>query len=269
MRTLPPTVLALPILLASTHVLVAQPATAPVIDGSIPGGNLLTIAGSRFGTAPSVTLNGSPVTIVVSSDTAIVVQIPTGLGPGSYTLVVINSQNHQTGTSVATIGAVGPQGPQGIQGIQGPPGSQGIQGQQGNPGVQGPMGPSDGYMADARLVSITADDFQANTVVTKLQLPTGSYMVFGKVTMLIGPDITGSIPFTFVRCTLDGIDYATHQVQPVSLPGGVLFDVHVQGAFVLSGSATVSLMCGSLNPSVTTAASGRLSAIKVGQMHIQ
>src|SRR5215471_949263 len=90
-------------LLFTLQMLCAQPQTAPIIDDSIPSANLLAIDGSHFGTAPSVTLDGNPVTISSSSDTMIVVQIPPGLSPGSYRLVVTNGQTHQTGSSTATI----------------------------------------------------------------------------------------------------------------------------------------------------------------------
>jgi hypothetical protein len=129
----------------------AQSTTAPQINSSVVNTSTkqLTIMGSQFGSAtPVVRLDGTPVTVVSNTNSTLVVQIPPSLSPGSYTLIVTNAQNSQTGTSVVTIGAVGPQGPTGpqgpigFQGPQGPAGAQGPQGPSGPAGAQGPQGPS-------------------------------------------------------------------------------------------------------------------------------
>jgi hypothetical protein len=60
----------------------AQSQSAPVINSSIANANLLSITGSRFGSAvPSVTLDGNPVK-VDSSNVDVVLQImPTQYPP--------------------------------------------------------------------------------------------------------------------------------------------------------------------------------------------
>ncbi len=274
MRKLAPSLLTLQLFFLLSGPSAAQPQTAPIINDSLPSGDILVINGSHFGTAPAVTLNGSPVTVSNSSDTTIVVQVPPALGPGSYTLVVINGQTHQTGTSVGTIGAVGPtgpQGPQGPQGVQGSVGPQGLPGAPGATGADGPTGPSDGYSANANfLINIDSDDLQASTGVVKLQLPTGSYLIFGKVSMLITPDpFTMSQTYGFVRCTLDGINFSEHEVPQTTLPQGIHFALNVQSAAVLSSPGTATLTCGSSNPGNTVSYGASISAVLVGQLHLQ
>jgi hypothetical protein len=138
-------------------------------------------------------------------------------------------------------------------------------------GVQGPIGPSDGYSADSNgILNITSGDFQANTVVAQLQLPRGSYLVFGKVSIQISPDpFTANQTYGFVRCSLDGINYSEHEVPQATLPAGIHFALNVQSKFILAGPGTVSLSCGSNNFANTVAYSATVSAIQVGQLHLQ
>ena len=106
----------------------------------------LFVAGTGFGSAPVVTLDGMPVggVSVNATGTALTALMPT-LTPGSYLLVVKeHAKRHDDdddGARVAsfalTVGAVGPEGPTGPQGIQG---AQGLQGPQGIPGPAGPQG---------------------------------------------------------------------------------------------------------------------------------
>ena len=125
----------------------------------------LALAGAGFGVDPGrVTLNGGPLTLLFWTDTEILVQLPPGLGPGSYLLTVFRPRSHgrrderrdernedkdgpeQEATFVATIGAVGPQGdrgevgPKGETGLPGEPGPQGIQGATGETGATGATG---------------------------------------------------------------------------------------------------------------------------------
>ncbi|HEY2012186.1 MAG TPA: IPT/TIG domain-containing protein [Bryobacteraceae bacterium] len=257
MRKLFPLLLTLQILFAPAGVLLAQPQTAPVVANSIPSGSLVTIDGAHFGTAPAVTLNGSPLTLVSSTDTQIVAQIPPGLAPGSYTLVVINGQNRQTGTSVVTIGAVGPQG------LPGAPGA---------PGAQGPVGPSDGYSAHnisgAFLSSGNSIGFPTTAAVS-FQLPAGSYLVFAQASFYTPAETTGPpVPFSFVRCTLDGANYS-QRLAPTSTTDTLYFTLNVQGWFILPAPAAVTMFCLEQFPAGTAVFDGTISAIRVGQLHLQ
>src|SRR5690348_16689765 len=87
-----------------------QSSTVPNILGSnVDSTNQITLSGSSFGTIePTVTLDGTSLAVNLFTDTQVVDVVPAGMPPGSYQLVVTNSQNHQAGASVATIGAVGP-----------------------------------------------------------------------------------------------------------------------------------------------------------------
>ena len=257
----------------------AQPQTAPVINDSLPSGSMLVINGSHFGTAPAVTLDGTAVTVSNSSDITIVVQVPPSLDPGSYTLVVTNSQTHQTGTSVATIGAVGPMGPQGPQGIQGLPGQQGLPGTPGAAGAPGPIGPSNGYDHFGGTVGpILGVDDTAPTTVASLQLPAGSYVAFGKsefsYTVFYGGPPSPPVPF--IRCTIDGSEYSEHEFAAHTIPAPatpidvseVRWTLSVHGAFTLAAPATINMSCYSANGTTgIVALYPRLSAIRLGQLN--
>jgi hypothetical protein len=134
------------LLVASTFLTVhASWAADPVIYGSVvnPSTSQITISGKLFspaGTAPTVTLDNTTLSLVSFTNQTVVANLLAGFVPGSYRLSITNSSN-QTTTSVATLGAIGPQGPQGPQGSQGPKGAVGAKGAQGPPGAQGPAGP--------------------------------------------------------------------------------------------------------------------------------
>jgi hypothetical protein len=114
----------------------------------------LTITGSNFGTsAPTVTVDGLPLTLVSYSATIVVADLPNSLippaGPAASYLLVLTNNGSKAQPSVdfdLTIGAVGPQGsqgpagPGGAQGLQGTTGPAGPSGSQGPQGIQGPQG---------------------------------------------------------------------------------------------------------------------------------
>jgi hypothetical protein len=97
---------------------------------TIAGTSLLPASGSQ-----AVYLDGELLTLVSSSSTQIVADLPTGLPAGSFRLVV------GTGVFDVTNGAVGPAGAQGPGGATGPAGPQGPTGPQGATGPTGPTGP--------------------------------------------------------------------------------------------------------------------------------
>lgn len=107
----------------------------------------LIIEGRNFdnGWKTEVWLSGMPLTVVSSSESQIIANLPLVMMDGSYQLVV------KTGLGLmridvfegVTIGAEGPQGETGTvgpEGPQGPAGPQGLPGPQGDPGPAGPQG---------------------------------------------------------------------------------------------------------------------------------
>jgi hypothetical protein len=90
---------------------------------TIAGTSLLPTSGS-----PAVTLDGIALTLVSSSSTKIVADLPSGLGAGSFRLVVNTGVFDVTNGAVGPAGATGPAGPHGPTGAAGPAGPTGPQG---------------------------------------------------------------------------------------------------------------------------------------------
>ena len=118
---------------------------------------LLTIWGRHFGDrTPRVTLAGNELVVLESGPEQIVAQLPAGIEPGTYRLVV--SRGRRGGSEAGSFdlsiggddstgppGPAGPEGPPGPTGPEGPPGPlgpTGPTGPQGMPGVPGPTGPT-------------------------------------------------------------------------------------------------------------------------------
>jgi hypothetical protein len=122
----------------------------PVIESATvnysPTPNQLTITGKSLAPekgAPSVTLDGTALSLISHNSTVVVAKLPNGLAPGSYNLSLRTSILPVLGQSApftVTIGTTGPTGPQGPPGEQGPAGSQGPQGNPGSTGATGPAG---------------------------------------------------------------------------------------------------------------------------------
>jgi hypothetical protein len=116
--------------------------TAPVVVSVVADlvHSQITVTGQRLTPAtgsPAVHLDGTLLTLVSSTSTQIVADLPAGLGAGAFELTVSN------GTSAnfdVTIGTVGPQGPAGPTGAQGPKGATGSTGPAGPTGPSGPTG---------------------------------------------------------------------------------------------------------------------------------
>ena len=85
-------------------------------------GTQITINGNQFGVnAPMVTLDGTALPVVSSTDTSATAQLPTGIAAGAYLLTVESNDrrgdaDHRTAFFEAAIGAIGQTGPQGPQG---------------------------------------------------------------------------------------------------------------------------------------------------------
>ena len=103
----------------------------------------ITITGASLTAtgAPVVKLDSATLTLVSSSSTQIVANLPAGLAAGTYRMTVSNGSGTQ-GLFDVTNGAVGPQGPAGPSGPQGPTGAAGPAGPQGPTGATGPQGPA-------------------------------------------------------------------------------------------------------------------------------
>jgi hypothetical protein len=98
----------------------------------------ITITGASLTAtgAPVVKLDSVALTLVSSSSTQIVANLPAGLAAGTYRITVSNGSG-TLGVFDVTNGAVGPQGP---AGPAGPQGATGATGPQGPAGPQGPSG---------------------------------------------------------------------------------------------------------------------------------
>jgi collagen triple helix repeat protein len=120
----------------------------------------LIIDGIHFGAlTPVVTLAGTALTVLTSTDTHIVAMLPSGgVDPATYSLIVFATLPRSSATVPSlpfdvTIGAVGPPGPKGDpgpagaagapgpKGDPGPMGATGLQGPKGDKGDPGPQGP--------------------------------------------------------------------------------------------------------------------------------
>jgi hypothetical protein len=105
--------------------------------------NQITIAGTNLLPAsgpPVVYLDGILLTLVSSSSTKIVADMPAGLSSGSFRLLVGAGVFDVTNGAVGPTGATGPAGPQGATGSAGPTGATGPAGAAGPQGSQGVPG---------------------------------------------------------------------------------------------------------------------------------
>jgi len=104
----------------------------------------LVIAGQHLLSkgALSVSLAGAPLSVMSATDSEIVAQLPRGLEPGAYLLVLSPGPERFALSFVLTIGTTGPPGAAGAPGREGPPGEPGANGINGGPGPAGPTGPA-------------------------------------------------------------------------------------------------------------------------------
>jgi hypothetical protein len=177
----------------------AQPSPAAAAAPSIVSAvvnvvqNQITIAGEHLipkKGSPTVDLDGTLLTLVSSSSTQIVADLPAGLGAGTFQLTVSNGASASFDVTIGTVGPQGPAGPTGPAGAQGPKGAtgatgpagptgaQGPQGAQGPTGPQGPAGPA-GMIWRGAWFSLTAysiDDavsFSGSSYIATAAIPAG------------------------------------------------------------------------------------------------
>ncbi len=115
-----------------------------VISATVDRANeILFVNGFNFGNSPSVWLELSPLTVISSTPTQVVVHFPSAVADGTYLLLVERGPSQADrdlfDLAVATPGR-GPEGPRGPEGDQGPQGVQGEPGPKGDTGPQGPKG---------------------------------------------------------------------------------------------------------------------------------
>jgi hypothetical protein len=119
-------------------------AQTPTIVGAIVNSatKQITITGASLTAtgAPVVKLDSATLTLVSSSGTQIVANLPAGLAAGTYRMTV-NNGSGTPGIFDVSNGVVGPQGPAGPAGPQGATGATGPAGPQGATGATGPAGP--------------------------------------------------------------------------------------------------------------------------------
>jgi hypothetical protein len=170
--------------LAILSVFAAYVAYGQVIRSAIinSASKQITIAGSNLPASPTVALDGISLTLVSSSSTKIVADLPTGLTAGSFRLSV--------GTLVfdVTNGAVGPAGPAGPTGPQGATGPAGLQGPS---GPQGPPGPGVGPGTTNFIPLWTGSTTLGNSVLSQAGVNVG----IGTTTPGSMLDVAGDINF--------------------------------------------------------------------------
>ena len=194
---------ALPLLAASPSV------TSTTINYAL-NPNQITISGTNFlsgTTKPVVVLNGAPLTLISSTESTIVANMPSpALAAGTYTLTIKAS----TGTLAmfgVTNGAVGPQGPMGAPGATGAPGITGPAGPTGAAGpigAAGPTGPTGAtgpqglpgptlpptLYGAAFAGGVNVGSGTSGTDIADLTLPPGAYLLHAVVTGAPGTNDT-------------------------------------------------------------------------------
>lgn len=154
-------------------------------------------------------------------------------------------------------GATGPQGPSGPQGPTGPQGLPGTVGNPGPEGPEGPIGPSDGYS-----VPLSDDTFTDEPVVlARLIVPAGTYLV--DAAAYVSLETTGG-PFDTVSCGLGGPGSA---FASVSAFGQVTFPL-ASSVEIAEPEGEIRLECVK-GQAGSVRATGTLTAVKVGTLHLQ
>jgi len=124
----------------------AQAQVIPVISSAAVnyGNNTLTLAGTGFGSSPTIKLGSVTLTAETATATQIVAAFPSTSPPGSFIpgtyFLDVSFSNHLISVFAVAMGAAGPQGPVGAQGFPGAPGATGPQGPAGPVGAQGFQG---------------------------------------------------------------------------------------------------------------------------------
>jgi hypothetical protein len=227
---------------------------------------ILILGTNLGGSSASVTLDGMPLTVESASASQIVAVLPASVAavPGSYLMTVARGNGEpQHDEFVLTVGAVGEKGPQGLKGETGAPGAPGgvgPAGAQGAKGDIGPIGPSDAYVSSVDAVAVNLGPV---TVVTRVIVPPGSYVL--STVFRVHTDganssgVCGMTPTSNNNPSVDAENYS------VSASAGEKF---VQlNTLTVTETTGVTLFCLSTSPYTTAYVTGKLSVIKVGVIH--
>lgn len=237
---------------------------AAALAGVVAGATLIAPAIAARGAAKEiyscVTESTGSLRIINADDTCL---------PGEELLTWneqgVRGPRGKTGPRGAT-GATGPQGargfagPPGPQGAQGPAGPQGLPGEVGNPGPegpQGPIGPSDGYSAPLADDTFTEEP----RVLARLVLPAGTYLV--DLAAFVTLDVSGG-PFNTVSC---GLDTAGESFTSITAFGQTTFPI-ATSVEILEPEGEIVVECAK-GESGSAQASGVITAVKVGTLHLQ
>ena len=245
------------------------------------GANQVTFNGGGFEPlkkAPTVLLNGAPLTIDSFTNTQIVATLPANTTAGTYVVIVASSIGEFTEVDL-TYGAAGPQGPvgpPGATGAQGPPGPQGPEGIMGNPGPQGPAGPAGpagGVLSYSAFYEfITGNTISSVGAVQPLSevtlLKAGTYIIGGEQTLSNGNSSQTQHPFCSVSKTSgDPFDPAGPGLAEVwsILPAAATNTIAISGFYtVQTAPVTLYLNCFSNeDPNNIYNFGGTLTAIQV------
>jgi Collagen triple helix repeat (20 copies) len=182
---------------------------------------------------------------------------------------------YQTGAAGAQgpAGSQGPMGPAGLDGAQGPQGSPGVDGADGAQGPQGPAGPPGVDGAGAGLASSTTRPVRVRrhaTVLERLQLAAGSYVLMAKVSLA-----QTSWHGTRVMCGLRAggrADRASVRLAPSASASALTVDLMLSRT--LSTPTTARLFCRYyakpwLRPDRLTARFVQIAAVKLSTLTVQ
>jgi len=151
-------------------------------------------------------------------------------------------------------GAAGATGETGAPGATGGPGAKGDTGATGPAGPAGPAGFSDAYIGRSDAVKLNNN---TQTVVASVNLPAGVYALFGKAELQNDDGDNQSAACALSTGDRTGVrlgwDITARRI-PVS----------VQDLLTLNGPGTATMTCSTYNG---WAASGKLTALKVGALH--
>jgi hypothetical protein len=242
--------------------------TAPAIysAGVNASNHHITINGNNFspsGLAAKVIFATTTLTLVSFTNQKLVATLPAGFAAGSYSLVVVNS-NNQVATFSVTLGAVGPAGPQGpigLSGPQGPIGPAGPQGPAGAIGAQGPTGPqgppgSSNHAYSASCAS--CGTYYSMTTILSLPVPAGSFVINAKTVLGVGME--GAVG----SCQLVLQSSSTVLDQSTIISQGGNGSVVNSAATTLASADTILLQC---LTEASGATYGQLVATQVGQLN--
>ncbi|MBV9225018.1 MAG: IPT/TIG domain-containing protein [Acidobacteriaceae bacterium] len=214
----------------------------------------ITIVGTSFSPAPTVTLANIPLVAQRVKSTQIVAALPTSYSPGTYQLTVVSGGQSQN--FLVSLGAVGPPGPQ---------------------GPQGPAGSSNVYItrqADNEVQMSSGPGGTTPATLATLNLPSGSYSLDGRVRLQLDGQANKNFA-TFATCELldsgtviDQVDFALAEILTSdtvnnTFPMGQI--VSLTGTVTLTSGGPITLQC-TLSGNTWVTAYARWGVLKATQV---